>query len=178
MGESPSHVSTAAAEEHRDRLRARKPVVVGADGSNESARGLLFAADIAATLGAELIVVHALGMTTPGVDWHVPTDERRAIVRQRLDDEWTAVLDRTAIESGTRTEVVDGPAAIGLLRVADDVDASLIVVGSHGVGKSTDPFLGSTSHYIVASSHRPVVVVPPGEDHPHQRSTAATEPGG
>jgi nucleotide-binding universal stress UspA family protein len=48
-----------------------------------------------------------------------------------------------------------------ILRVADDVDASLIVMGSRGLGGVRTLFLGSVSHGVVHHSHRPVLVVPP-----------------
>ena len=80
-----------------------------------------------------------------------------------------SVNDEMADGMNVQTVVVDGADAAGLLRAADDVDASLIVVGSHGSGGSADPFLGSTSHRTVADSHRPVVVVPPAAEHEHGR---------
>lgn len=129
-----------------------------------------FAADLAVALGVELIVVHALGLTTAGFDWHDPPDERRRWVSSQLDGAWTEFIDRDQVS--LRTAVVDGADAMALMRVADEEDASLIVVGSHGSGRSGNSFLGSTSHRIVADSHRPVLVVPPGDNHPHRRSGA------
>ncbi len=159
--------SISDANEHCDRLRQRRPILVGTDGSAESARGVRFAADLADSLGTDLVVVHALGLLTKGVDWHASTEERRQWAEEHLAGEWTSFVRRERGE--LRTAVIDGPDAIGLLHVADDEDAALIVVGSHGSGGSGDPFLGSTSHRIVRDSHRPVVVVPPAEDHEHSR---------
>jgi nucleotide-binding universal stress UspA family protein len=49
-----------------------------------------------------------------------------------------------------------------ILRVADEVDASLIIMGSRGLGGMRTLLLGSVSHGVVHHSHRPVLVVPPG----------------
>ena len=68
-----------------------------------------------------------------------------------------------------RGEVAQGSATDAILRVADDVDAGFIVLGSHGAGNSDQPLLGSTSHWIVRNSHRPVIIVPPDDNHPHRR---------
>jgi nucleotide-binding universal stress UspA family protein len=48
-----------------------------------------------------------------------------------------------------------------ILRVADERDAGLIVMGARGVGGLHALFLGSVSHGVVHHSRRPVLVVPP-----------------
>jgi nucleotide-binding universal stress UspA family protein len=48
-----------------------------------------------------------------------------------------------------------------ILHVADERDASLIVMGARGVGGLHALFLGSVSHGVVHHSRRPVLVVPP-----------------
>ena len=85
-----------------------------------------------------------------------------------LRSEWCAPLVEI---DGLRwsAQVAQGPATDAILRVADDVDAGFIVLGSHGAGNSDEPLLGSTSHWVVRNSHRPVVIVPPGDNHPHRR---------
>ena len=51
-----------------------------------------------------------------------------------------------------------------ILRMADEVDASVIVMGSRGLGGVRTLLLGSVSHGVVHHSHRPVLVVPPGSE--------------
>jgi nucleotide-binding universal stress UspA family protein len=48
-----------------------------------------------------------------------------------------------------------------ILDVADEYDASLIVVGARGLSTFKSVMLGSVSHGVVQHSHRPVLVVPP-----------------
>ncbi len=50
-----------------------------------------------------------------------------------------------------------------LLDVADSVDASVIVVGSRGLGALKSTILGSVSQGLANHSHRTVMVVPPGD---------------
>jgi nucleotide-binding universal stress UspA family protein len=63
------------------------------------------------------------------------------------------------------------PAEI-ITRLADDLDAVLIVVGSRGLGRATH-LLGSTSEAVLSRSTIPVLIVPAGSsptvavDHVH-----------
>jgi len=172
---SPNDAGPAAAASHR--MRAGAPVVVGADGSDESARGMMFAADLAVTLGVELVVVHALGMFNHLAGWETPIDEQAEQADRLLRTEWCAPLaeiDRLRWNA----QVAQGSATDAILRVADDVDAGFVVLGSHGAGGSDQPLLGSTSHWVVRNSHRPVIIVPPGDNHPHRRPGVGTSENG
>jgi nucleotide-binding universal stress UspA family protein len=57
--------------------------------------------------------------------------------------------------------LVEGSAVTALLRVAEDEDADLVVVGSRGAGGFSDLHLGSTSHQVALYADRPVTIVPP-----------------
>jgi nucleotide-binding universal stress UspA family protein len=59
----------------------------------------------------------------------------------------------------------DYPAA-GIMQVAADVDADLIVLGRRGAGGFPSMPIGTTAHVVAGSSGRPVAVVPPvpGDD--------------
>jgi nucleotide-binding universal stress UspA family protein len=51
-----------------------------------------------------------------------------------------------------------------ILRIADEHDASVIVMGSRGLGGMRSLFLGSVSHGVVHHAHRPVLVIPSGAE--------------
>ncbi len=152
------------------------PVVVGVDGSGEARRGMLFAADLAETLETELLVIHAYGLVGSVGDWRDGVAERERQVNAVMENEWCAPLaSRTGLTWSSRC--VQGSAVNGLLRTADEVDAAFIVVGSHGAGRSETPLLGSTSHFVVRNSSRPVIIIPPADDHPHRRGGADAATG-
>ncbi len=167
-----------AAIDPRERLHAERPIVVGADGSAEAARGVVFAADLARRLGSRLVVVHALGLTNSALGWQAGHDAMRAEAERHLagpDGDWLDVVGEEPLDIETR--VVDGNASLVLLRVADDVEAGFVVVGSHGAGDADAPLLGSTSHHVVRHSRHPVIVVPPADNHRHQRAGAGAAHG-
>jgi nucleotide-binding universal stress UspA family protein len=66
------------------------------------------------------------------------------------------LVARPLVTSGT----LDGTFRT-ILRVADEQDAGVIVMGNRGLGGVRALFLGSVSHGVVHHSHRPVLVVPP-----------------
>jgi nucleotide-binding universal stress UspA family protein len=155
----------------------KSPVVVGIDGSEESRRGLLFAADLAKTLGVELMVIHAYGLIGSFGDWRSGVEERERQVTTAMVDDWCAPLaDRHDLQWQWRC--VQGSAVEGILRAADEVEAGFIVVGSHGAGNSSSQHLGSTSQDIVRHSQRPVIVIPPADNHPHRRGGAGAMSNG
>ncbi len=51
-----------------------------------------------------------------------------------------------------------------ILRVADEHDASVVVMGSRSLGSMRALFLGSVSCGVLRHSHRPVLVVPPSAE--------------
>jgi len=65
--------------------------------------------------------------------------------------------------SATHTTVKDTRGAWpGIVRLADELDARAVVVGSHGRSSIRDTLLGTVSHGILHHCRRPVLVIPMG----------------
>ena len=49
----------------------------------------------------------------------------------------------------------------GIVEIADELDAPVIVVGSRGLRGLNEALHGSVSHQVAAHAGRPVLIVPP-----------------
>lgn len=140
-------------------VRSVGPVVVGVDGSPNSRRALVEAGHHATAIRADLVVVHALGLTDLVGGEHVPTFGHRSEIAAQVDG-WCDALR----EIGRRefeVQLIDGPPVDVLLRVACETGASAIVVGRRGIGGRPELLLGSTAHQVIEHAHCPVLVIPP-----------------
>ena len=132
------------------------PVVVGVDGSDNAVVALDCAAMLAKAIGAELLVLHAVGLTTVLDGEHVPTDGNEQRIEKALHRTWCRSIQGDP-DLHWHAELRFGSPADVLLGAADS--ASFVVVGSRGI-RNEAGLLGSTSHHVVHRSPCPVVVVP------------------
>jgi nucleotide-binding universal stress UspA family protein len=139
-------------------------IVVGLDGSAGSAAAARWCAETAPLLDADVIAVYALplsvGVFPPTVPIVVPVEydeETRRALADELE-KWCEPLRSAGVE--VRSTLVDGEPSEALMRVADDVDAALIVTGRRGRGGFAELLLGSVPHRLTHHARRPVLVVP------------------
>ena len=131
-------------------------VIVGIDGSERSMLALRWAAAEAAADNATLRIVHA---------WQVPVYAQMAVPQMltALEDGAAELVSMVAEDPSleglnVKREVVCGGPAQALLDNADD--ASMLVVGSRGLGALKRFLLGSTSRQVSQHATSTVVVVP------------------
>jgi nucleotide-binding universal stress UspA family protein len=136
-------------------------VVVGIDGSENGARALRWAAELAAQTGGRLVVIHVfeplahLGEVQPPVDFAA----MEAAAKRTLGEDWCAPCATLGVPYTTR--VVEGDPAHALIAAAAEEHADLIVVGSRGLTGLRGVLVGSTSSKVLRHSDRPVAVIPP-----------------
>jgi len=73
-----------------------------------------------------------------------------------------------AREAGFRAEPrgeLEEPVWEGIVNVADELDAAVIVLGSRGLKGIREQFEGSVSHEVAQHAGRPVLIVPPPDGH-------------
>jgi nucleotide-binding universal stress UspA family protein len=137
-------------------------IVTAYDGSDGAKAALARAAELASE-GASLTIVEAVAGKVPSPAPGGPPlakPEKRAMAREDLRDA-IAHVDPELLASGW---VIGGPAGKGILTVAEDIGADLIVTGSRSRGAITRAILGSVSTEILHGAHCDVLVVhPPGD---------------
>jgi len=139
------------------------PIVAAVDGSGFSLDAARIALALDRRLGRGFRLVHAYTLRPiPGVS-AVP--EARAELAQVDEQKAETLLADVAEQLGIPAEetqaVRDGSEPAALVACARDVDASLVVVGSRGLGAVRAALLGSFSTGVLADAPCPVVVVPP-----------------
>lgn len=130
-------------------------VVVATDGSDPAAAAVDAAIGLAAGTGATL---HVCTVVNPFPTGQSLVDLRKH--REEADERVEAVAAR-AEDAGVDavTTVREGMPADELLAYVDEVDADMVIVGTHGRGGARRVLLGSVAETVVRTAEVPVLVV-------------------
>lgn len=137
--------------------------LIATDGSTASEAAVAAGVQLAAEQRAEVVFLHVVEamdmVTTPfGPITAIPRE-----LPQPFDDDALARAAEVAREHGVPAELrlVAGFEVESILRVADEIDAELIAVGSNRHGAVGTIVFGSVSKELVRRSARPVLLVHP-----------------
>lgn len=132
------------------------PVIVGIDGSPASEAAALWAAHEAASRSVELRLIYVvnsvLGQPMPAESYRVEVEKAKtalAAVRRRVAS--------TVPEARVKTDFYEGNPA-GVL-VAESRFASLICLGTNGIGRFVKAFLGSTAETVAGDAACSVALI-------------------
>jgi nucleotide-binding universal stress UspA family protein len=131
-------------------------LVVGYDGTDGAQAALSAAVELAQELGDAVVAVFAYSIGRLGGE---VSDYARAVeehARATLEE-----AGRIGADAGVELETVlrERESAEGLIEVADEHDARMIVVGSYGERPLKSALVGSTPTRLLHLSERPVLVV-------------------
>ncbi len=136
-----------------------KVIVVGTDGSGRASVAVKAAVDIAKAAGATLHVVHVVrstSTTTLGIEYADPGVI--AAAKEEMRDHGNRICALVAADAeheGVSTQIhnVEGEPADMLTKVAEGVDADLLVIGNRGMTGVKRFVLGSVPNKV--SHHCP-----------------------
>ncbi|MCE4625011.1 MAG: universal stress protein [Desulfurococcales archaeon] len=137
-------------------------ILVGFDGSEASYKAVMKAADLAQTMGADLIIVSVvppptalLGelMTPEVIDPKPLADAARSAIKR--------LKEKLEKEKGVtpETEVLLGDPAEAIVELAKEKGADLIVLGRRGLSRLERLFVGSVTRKVLERAETDVLVV-------------------
>jgi len=137
-------------------------ILVPIDFTEVSAHALDWAIELAASVGASVTVLHSYAIPVVGYPDGalIPTPQvvtGLAEAAQKALE--TAVAGHRRGSVPLETVLREGEAWEVIVSVADDLDADLIVVGTHGRHGLARALLGSVAEHVVRTSHRPVLTL-------------------
>jgi nucleotide-binding universal stress UspA family protein len=135
-----------------------RKILVAVDGSRHASAALDVAVDLAPRYSASLCLLHAFPhvsdlLGTPQYEHLLAA--RSMIGHQLLEGAQAQVGDSVPVE----VQLIEGPPAPAILRVAEEDGCDLIVLGSRGHGQLAGLLLGSVSSTVAQRAHCPVLIV-------------------
>lgn len=135
-------------------------LVAGFDDQAASLAALRTAADLARRLGADLHVVHGIDARDHPIDPDTDVEAWENYTRKVLDGLRTQVQQTLAAHPGAWTyHTADGNPARLLVRIAEEHQALMIVVGTHRHRSLARMMRGSVSRGVARTAHHPVLLV-------------------
>ncbi len=139
-----------------------KKILVPIDFTETSERALDYAIDLAALTGGSVTVLHAYEIPLVGLPEGalIATADMagRLLEASRAGLE-KAVESRRGKKVDLKSVLVQDPPREAILRVADEIDADLIVIGTHGRRGLARALLGSVAENVIRTATRPVLTI-------------------
>lgn len=133
-----------------------KTIVVGVDGSQHSKKALEQAKAIAEKFGSKICVVHVIDTAVFSLSEAFSTPQIQKALRERGEK---ILREAQAMAPGAELKLVEGDPPHEMAKVAKNIGADLIVVGSRGLSTIRRSLLGSVSSRLVQESEVSVLVV-------------------
>jgi nucleotide-binding universal stress UspA family protein len=147
----------------KENIQMFSQILLATDGSRNAEEALAYARDLAVREKARVYVVCAFPPvpTQLGKPWYDRQIVSNISRSEKVAEQAAAKLREAGID--VVIEVLEGPAADAILRVADVQNCDLIVMGTRGHGDLASLLLGSVSHRILSNANVPVLVVKNGK---------------
>ena len=140
------------------------PILIGYDGSDDARRAVDQAAAlfrnrraVVLDVGPVITPAESLATLVPGP---YAFEQYNGAEAASTAAEGVRYARGAGLTAKARTEV-GAPTWEGVVEVADEIDAAVIVMGSRGLNGARELFEGSLSHQVAQHAGRPVLIVPP-----------------
>ena len=142
------------------------PILICYDDSEGSRRAITAAAAllgprraVVVDLGPPLTPVESLAVLSPvsPAAYFEDVNAADALMHARAG---AALAEEAGFTAEARAGIA-APTWEGLVDVADEIDAAVIVIGSRGLAGLRETLEGSVSHEVAEHAGRPVLIVPP-----------------
>jgi nucleotide-binding universal stress UspA family protein len=151
-----------------------KKILYATDLTENSAYAFRYAVSSAQQHGAKIHILHVLEEIKTNLLWaYFEMDKLQEIrekgkeeIKDRIQKRLEIFCQRELMDSPAcrdlvaSTEVVEGDPAAEILRKADELEADLVVMGTHGKGLLEHTFLGSVAEKILHRIKIPVLTIP------------------
>jgi nucleotide-binding universal stress UspA family protein len=136
-------------------------ILVATDGSEEATLAAKAAAELAHRTYSELHLASIADAYSSYYDVHKPglVEDLRQRAQDVLEDQVKKIEQSGGEVAGKHVRVSQRHPADGIVRVAEETSADLVVMGSRGLGGIRRALMGSVSDSVVRYAHCPVLVV-------------------
>lgn len=136
-----------------------KNILLGVDGSEHALRAAKVAGELARQLGSDLWVVACFD-PVPAYLGEPNLQQAVNLRLQQAEDVLTPAMEEIGkIPGSLHKEVLEGPPAEAILKVAQARGNDLIIMGTRGRGQLVGLVLGSQSHQVVTHAICPVMLI-------------------
>jgi len=138
-----------------------KKILVGVDGSEVSKSAFRRAIDEAKAWNVDINVIYVI---ETGMLSSIPADNTLEAIYSLLETEGKNIIDecqKLADEAGIKVipHIRQGHAGNEIIETAEEIDADLIILGSHGKSELDRILLGSVTAHVVRHSRITTMVV-------------------
>ena len=120
--------------------------------------------EIAAKTGAKVWITHVVAPDPDFIGYEVGPQTERDFIARKFHEKHIALQDLAKKLKNKGIQItpllLQGPTVETILEEADDIDADMIICGSHGYGMMYNIFIGSISKEVLKHSSRPVLIIP------------------
>ena len=135
-------------------------ILLAVDGSEHSIRAAKEAGDLARAMKSEIV---RIVVAYDNIPRYLGEPNLQQAINARLK-EANAILEKAQdavgkIPGEIHTELIEGPAAEAVIKIAETRGSTVIVMGSRGLSTIAGLVLGSTSNKVVSHASCPVLIV-------------------